>query len=347
MKLALFSTQPYDAQYFEKVHKEFFTSAFELVLHTFPLNEDTIGLAKGADAICVFVNDALPADLIKVLHSYGVKAILLRCAGYNNVDLTTAEELGIVVANVPAYSPEAVAEFAVTLLQTLNRNTHRAYNRVREGNFNLNGLLGVTIHGKTVGVIGTGRIGICFAKIMHGFGCKLLAYDPYPNKAFEQYGEFVDLDTLLGRSDFISLHCPLLDSTKNIINEQSLQKLKKGALLVNTSRGGLIDTRAVLRALKTQHLGGLALDVYDKEAELFYHDHSGEVINDDVLMRLTTFHNVLICGHQAFFTAEALQEIASTTLQNAADLLQGKECKNAIVNGKASGPKVDLTPVRI
>lgn len=347
MKLSLFSTQPYDAQYFEKVHKEIFGGEFELALHTFPINEDTIALAKGSDAICVFVNDALPAELLQTLHSFGVKAILLRCAGYNNVDLKAAEELGLTVANVPAYSPEAVAEFAVTLLQTLNRKTHRAYNRVREGNFNLNGLLGVTLHGKTVGVIGTGRIGICFAKIMHGFGCKLLAYDPYPNKAFEQYGEFTDLDTLLSQSDFVSLHCPLLDSTKNIINEQSLKTLKKGALLVNTSRGGLIDTRAVIEALKTQHLGGLALDVYDKEAELFYHDHSGEVINDDVLMRLTTFHNVLICGHQAFFTSEALQEIATTTLQNMVDVVDGKECRNALVKGQKERPRADSKPVRI
>lgn len=347
MKLSLFSTQPYDAEYFKKVHQSKFSSKFEVAFHDFPLTTDTASLAKGSDAICVFVNDAIGADLLELLASYGVKAVLLRCAGYNNVDLKTAEELGMIVANVPAYSPEAVAEFAVAQIQTLNRKTHRAFNRVREGNFSLNGLLGITLYGKTVGIIGTGRIGIACARIMHGFGCKLVAYDPYPNRTFEQYGEFTDLDTLLSQSDIISLHCPLMDSTKHIINKESLKKIKKGAMLVNTSRGGLIDTKAVIDSLKSQHLGSLAMDVYEMEGSLFYADHSGEIIGDDILTRLMTFPNVLICGHQAFFTEESLQEIAETTLRNMEDIIEGRSCKNSLVKEAKAAVAQGSGPVRI
>jgi D-lactate dehydrogenase len=332
MKLAVFSAKPYDKRYLSEVQQSQHQSTpVDLIFHDFPLSKDTVSLAHGADAVCVFVNDTLDAPVIEALHSAGVRAILLRCAGFNNVDLKAAEKLGIFVANVPSYSPEAVAEFAVALIQTLNRKTHRAYNRVREGNFNLDGLLGRTLHGKTIGVIGTGKIGLAFARIMNGFGCRLLAYDPYQTDAFKEYGEYSDLDTLLPQCDFVSLHCPLMDSTRHIINEKSLVKMKKGAMLVNTSRGGLIDTRSVIAALKSQHLGGLALDVYDGEGALFYNDHSGDIIQDDELMRLTTFPNVLVCGHQAFFTEEALGEIADCTLRNLEDFLNKVPCKNSLV----------------
>ncbi len=341
MKLAVFSSKPYDRQYLGACHAarvrlpspspSSSASALELVFHDFPLSTDTVALANGADAVCVFVNDALGQPVLEGLHAAGVRAVLLRCAGFNNVDLLAAERLGLFVANVPSYSPEAVAEFALALLQTLNRNTHRAYNRVREGNFNLDGLLGRTLHGKTVGVVGVGRIGLALARILKGFGCRLLAYDPYPSEAFAQYGDYVALDELLSRCDFVSLHCPLMDSTRHIINEESLEKMKKGAILLNTSRGGLIDTKAVIAALKSKHLGGLALDVYESEGTLFYNDHSGDIIEDDELMRLMTFPNVIVCGHQAFFTEEALTEIAECTLQNMDDFMRRLPCKNSLV----------------
>jgi D-lactate dehydrogenase len=331
MKLAVFSAKPYDKQYLGGVHQSRSDlTSVKLIFHEFSLSQDTVYLAHGVDAVCVFVNDTLDTPVIEALHSAGVRAILLRCAGFNNVDLKTAEKLGIFVANVPSYSPEAVAEFAVALIQTLNRKTHRAFNRTREGNFNLDGLLGRTLHGKTVGVIGTGKIGLAFARIMKGFGCRLLAFDPYPTEAFKQYGEYADLDTLLPQCDFVSLHCPLMESTRQIINEESLAKMKQDAMLVNTSRGGLIDTKAVIAALKSKHLGGLALDVYDGEGALFYNDHSGDIIQDDELMRLTTFPNVLVCGHQAFFTEEALTEIAICTLQNLEDFRRKIPCKNSL-----------------
>ncbi|RKU45322.1 hypothetical protein DL546_007442 [Coniochaeta pulveracea] len=347
MELAVFSAKPYDKKYLSEALALRSDSSIELIFHDFSLSEDTVALANGSDAVCVFVNDTLNTPVIEALHQAGVRAILLRCAGFNNVDLIKAEKLGLFVANVPSYSPEAVAEFAVALIQTLNRNTHRAYNRVREGNFSLDGLLGRTLHGKTVGVVGTGKIGVAFARIMKGFGCRLLAHDPYPVDAFKELGDYTDLDTLLSQSDFVSLHCPLMPSTDHIINEASVAKMKKGAMLVNTSRGPLIETRAVIAALKTKHLGGLALDVYDGEGALFYNDHSGEVIQDDELMRLTTFHNVLVCGHQAFFTEEALGEIADSTLRNLEDFDERKPCHNALVKQGHLYVKKKSLPVRI
>lgn len=347
MKLAVFSAKPYDKRYLSGVQQSRSDiSPVELVFHDFSLSQDTVSLANGADAVCVFVNDILDTPVIEALHQAGVRAILLRCAGFNNVDLNTAEKLGIFVANVPSYSPEAVAEFAVALIQTLNRHTHRAYNRVREGNFNLDGLLGRTLHGKTIGVIGTGKIGLAFARIMKGFGCHLLAFDPYPTDAFKPYGEYADLDTLLPQCDFVSLHCPLMDSTRQIINEKTLSKMKQGAMLVNTSRGGLIDTKTVIAALKSRHLGGLALDVYDGEGALFYNDHSADIIQDDALMRLTTFPNVLVCGHQAFFTEEALTEIANCTLQNLEDFRRQVPCKNSLVREGNLLVRRESLPVR-
>ncbi|KAI8630552.1 putative D-lactate dehydrogenase [Xylariaceae sp. FL1651] len=356
MQLAVFSAKPYDKVYLTQARASELDPAagIDIIYHDFALTLETVSLATGASAICVFVNDTLSADVLTSLYSLGVRAILLRCAGYNNVDLEAASQLGLFVANVPSYSPEAVAEFAVAQLQTLNRNTHRAYNRVREANFALDGLLGRTLHGKTVGIIGTGKIGVAFARIMQGFGCRLLAHDLFPNDEFKKLGEYTTVEDLLRRADIVSLHCPLTDATHHIINETTLGQMKQGAILVNTSRGGLINTKAVIAALKKKHLGGLALDVYEGESALFYNDHSGTIIDDDELMRLTTFHNVLVCGHQAFFTEEALREIADVTIENLANFVHGRECKNALVQSgqeKGVGPgalaRRDTIPIRI
>ncbi|KAG5983078.1 hypothetical protein E4U55_000834 [Claviceps digitariae] len=344
MRLALFSTKPYDRQYFEAAKAARSQDGVDVVFHEVSLTDDTASLSQGVDAVCVFVNDCLSSAVVEKLAGYGVRAILLRCAGYNNVHLETAEKHGIAVANVPSYSPEAVAEFAVALIQTLNRNTHRAYNRVREGNFALDGLLGHTLHGKTVGIVGTGKIGLATARIMRGFGCRVLAHDPFPSHEFDDVGTYTSLDALLPQCDIVSLHCPLMDSTRHIINEDTLLKMKHGAMLVNTSRGGLIDTKAVIKALKTGQLGGLALDVYESEGSLFYDDHSGEIIHDDILMRLTTFHNALVCGHQGFFTVEALTEIAECTFRNAEELAEKGTCQNMLTMGGLK--RRDSLPVR-
>lgn len=346
MKIAVFSAKPYDREYLSRARDGAYVSV-ELVFHDFALSRETVSLAKGAQAICVFVNDTLSEDVLEDLHNLDIHAILLRCAGFNHVDLKAADRLRIFVANVPSYSPEAVAEFALALIQTLNRKTHRAYNRVREGNFSLDGLLGKTLHGKTVGIVGVGKIGIALARILRGFGCKLIAHDPYPTDAFLEFGKYASLDELLPQCDFISLHCPLTESTRHIINDQSLAKIKKGAMLVNTSRGGLIHTKSAIAALKNQQLGGLALDVYEAEGQLFYQDHSGDIIQDDELMRLMTFPNVIVCGHQAFFTEEALTEIAECTLKNFSDFIQNMPCKNALVSLGSSLVRKDSVPVRI
>lgn len=347
MKLAVFSAKSYDRTYLDQVREQHFPELCTIEYHAFALSEETVPLAQGCDAVCVFVNDTLDERVLRALYAYGIRAILLRCAGFNHVHLATAEELGLFVANVPAYSPEAVAEFAVALIQTLNRKTHRAYNRVREGNFNIEGLLGNTLHGKTVGIVGVGRIGLAAARIFHGFGCRLLAHDPFAGEEFRQYGTLVDLDTLLKESHIVSLHCPLTESTKHLINEETLARIRPGSLLVNTSRGGLIHTTAVIQALKTKQLGGLALDVYEAEGELFYNDHSGEIIDDDVLMRLMTFHNVLICGHQGFFTREALEEIAEVTLGNLSDFVSARSCKNSLVTEGHVLVPLHTEPVRL
>jgi D-lactate dehydrogenase len=351
MNLAVFSAKPYDREYLSlantTVSDDPGSATHTITFHDFALSPETVSLARGADAVCVFVNDVLSAPVLSALHGEGVRAILLRCAGYNNVDLDAAEKLGLFVANVPSYSPEAVAEFAVALIQTLNRKTHRAYNRVREGNFNLDGLMGRTLYGKTVGVVGTGKIGLAFARIMKGFGCRLLAFDPYPGEGFREFGEYVPLEQLLGESDFVSLHCPLTESTKHIINGETLGAMKKGAMLINTSRGGLVNTESVIAALKSKQLGGLALDVYEAEGSLFYQDHSAEIIQDDELMRLMTFPNVLVCGHQAFFTAEALTEIAECTLRNLDDFFNRIPCKNSLVKHGHVLVRAQTLPVRI
>ncbi|KAH8676102.1 hypothetical protein BX600DRAFT_432633 [Xylariales sp. PMI_506] len=361
MKITVFSAKPYDKLYLTTTNASklgisgYITGGGDgdgpVEVHhlDFALTVETAELAQGSEAVCVFVNDVVSAEVVSQLQRHGVRAILLRCAGYNNVDLVAAREAGLFVANVPSYSPEAVAEFAVALIQTLNRGTHRAYNRVREGNFSLDGLLGRTLHGLTVGVVGTGRIGVAFARIVKGFGCRVLGSDPFRSAEFEAAGgEYAEsLDALLPQCDIVSLHCPLAEGSRYLICDATLARMKPGAMLVNTSRGGLIDTRAVIRALKKRTLGGLALDVYEGEGALFYNDHSGHIIEDDELMRLTTFHNVLLCGHQAFFTEEALSEIGACTLRNFADFIQKLPCKNSLVEDSNVLQRTKSIPVRI
>lgn len=334
MKVTLYSAQPYDERFFEETRLEDFANdTFELVYQKATLSHQTTALAEGSDAVCVFVNDVLDDTVLEALAALGVRAVVLRCAGFNNIDLAAAERLGFFVARVPAYSPEAVAEHALALAMTLNRHTHRAFNRVREGNFALDGLLGMTMQGKTVGIVGTGRIGLATARIFKGLGCRMLGSDPFPAEGFEAIGEIVDVDTLLAQSDIVSLHCPLLDATHHLINDASLSRMKPGAMLINTSRGALIDTCAVIEALKSRRLGALAIDVYEQESGLFFQDRSSEIIDDDVFSRLMTFPNVLVTGHQGFFTVEALREIAQVTFDNLLCFERGMACDNALITG--------------
>lgn len=331
MKIAVFSARPYDRLSLDEANAaRAVPGPFEFQYYEATLDTHTAALANGCDGVCVFVNDRLDAPILQTLHELGIRAIVLRCAGFNNVDVAAARALGFFIARVPAYSPEAVAEHTLALVMTLNRQTHRAYNRVREGNFMLNGLLGRTLHGKTVGIVGTGRIGLATARIFRGLGCTVLGHDPFPSAAFQGLGEPVAFDALLARSDIVSLHCPLTEDTRHLIDDASLARMKPGAMLVNTSRGGLVDTDAVIRALKSRHLGHLAIDVYEQESALFFQDRSGEIIDDEVFQRLMTFPNVLVTGHQGFFTAEALQEIAQTTLANLGHFADGTACPNCV-----------------
>lgn len=334
VKVMMFSAQRYDQQFFDDINaRQFAAQQFHLNYQAASLTPDSAALAHGCDAVCVFVNDVVDAGVLQQLAGQGVKTVLLRCAGFNNVDLAAAQRLGMQVARVPAYSPEAVAEHAIALIMTLNRHTHRAYNRVREGNFMLDGLLGYTMHGKTVGIVGSGKIGLATARILKGFGCQVLGHDPYPSAAFGELGEYVALDDLLAQADIVSLHCPLSPATHHLIDAASVCKMKPGAMLVNTSRGALIDTAAVIEALKSRRLGALAIDVYEQESELFFRDHSSEIIGDDVFQRLMTFPNVLVTGHQGFFTKEALSEIASITLGNLQCYTEGRTCQNEVAAG--------------
>ena len=314
MRVAVFSTQPYDRQFLDRANAR---QRHQWVYLEPRLDASTVAAAAGAGAVCAFVNDRLDAEVLGQLHRLGVRLVVLRCAGFNHVDLGAAAALGIAVGRVPEYSPHAVAEHTIALVLTLNRKIHRAHARVREGNFALEGLLGFDLHGRTVGVVGTGRIGECFTRIMAGFGCRLLAFDPRPNPACEALGaRYVALAELLAQSDIVSLHCPLTPSTHHLIDAAALASMKRGAMLINTSRGAVIDTRAVIAALKTGALGSLGLDVYEEEADLFFRDLSAEVIHDDVFARLLTFPNVIVTGHQAFFTEDALAAIAGTTVAN-------------------------------
>ena len=321
VRIAVFSTKPYDRQALLAANER---HGHDLTFFEPRLTEETVELARGFEAVCPFVNDELNGAVVEALASSGVRLLTLRSAGFNHVDLSAAEDHGLTVTRVPAYSPYAVAEHAVGLILTLNRRLHRAYARVREGNFALDGLLGFDIHGKTVGVVGTGKIGRVFARIMCGFGCRLLAHDPYPNEEVRALGgEYVSLEDLLSASDIVALHTPLTPATHHLIDGEAIRSMKPGAMLINTSRGALVDTRAVIAGLKSGKLGSLGLDVYEEEADLFFEDLSDTLIQDDVFARLLTFPNVLITGHQGFFTREALAAIAETTLANATAFEKG------------------------
>ena len=328
MKVAVFNTKSYDRNFLETANASY---NHNLVFFEPRLTQETTALAVGFPAVCVFINDQVDKTTLQVLAAQGTKLIATRSAGFNHIDLNAAAEFGITVVRVPAYSPYAVAEHTVGLILTLNRKIHRAYNRVREGNFSLDGFMGFDLHGRTIGIVGTGKIGFLVAQILHGFGCQLLAYDLYPNPDCEALGvKYVDLQELFATSDIISLHCPLTPQTRHLINAQSLAQMKSGVMLINTSRGALIDTRAVIDALKSRKIGYLGLDVYEQESNLFFEDLSTEVIEDDVFQRLLTFPNVLITGHQAFFTEDALQNIAQTTLSNISDVESGRSCSNEV-----------------
>jgi D-lactate dehydrogenase len=313
MKVAVFSARQYDREFLTAAN----ASRHELHFLEPHLNEETAALAEGFSAVCVFVNDRVDASVIAKLTTNGVRLIALRCAGYNNVDLKAAEKHGITVVRVPGYSPYAVAEHTVGLMLALDRKLHRAYNRVREGNLALDGLLGFDVRGKTAGVIGTGKIGTVVVQILLGFGCRVLAFDPLPSEACRSLGvSYVSLDELLAEADIVTLHCPLTPKNRHMIDTHALEKMKTGVMLINTSRGALIDTVAVIEALKSGKIGNLGLDVYEEEEEIFFEDRSGLIISDDVFSRLLTFPNVIITGHQAFFTREALDNIAETTIHN-------------------------------
>lgn len=322
MRIVLFSAKPYDRESFEAANDG---HGHDLTYLDTRLDLRTSPLAEGHQAVCAFVNDDLSGPVVDDLADRGVRLLLLRSAGYNHVDLAAAEARGLVVARVPAYSPYAVAEHAAGLLLALNRHLHRAWIRVREQNFGLHGLMGMDLHGKTVGVIGTGQIGTVFTRIMAGFGVRLLAHDPYPNDECRALGaEYVDVGHLAAHSHAVALHCPLTPDTHHLVDADFLDRMPRGALLVNTSRGGLVDTPAVIDALRAGHLGGLAIDVYEEEAGLFFEDRSEEILTDDAFARLLTFPNVIVTAHQAFFTREAVQRIAGTTLANATAFVTGR-----------------------
>ncbi len=317
-KIAFFDVKPYDVNGFERTKSD----DFEIEYHESKLSPATVRLAEGADAVCAFVNDDLSAEVLAKLAEYGIKAVALRSAGFNNVDLEMADKLGITVMRVPAYSPHAVAEHAAALLLTLNRKVHKAYIRTREFNFSLSGLTGMDLYGKTAGVIGTGRIGKCFAEICRGFGMRVLAYDAFPDANFK-CGEYVDLKTLLSESDVISLHCPLVNDTYHMIDWQAFSLMKRGTILINTSRGGLIDSLALLSAIDGGRIGAAGLDVYEEEADYFFEDKSEKPVKDDVLSLLLTKPNVIITSHQAFLTVEALNNIADVTADNLRSFFNG------------------------
>lgn len=315
MKIAFFSTQPYDVTFFDKENKSF---GFDLEYFDTGLEEQTVNLiSEGTDTVCVFVNDKVDAEVIQKLAEKKVKYIALRCAGFNNVDLEEAHKHNIRVCRVPAYSPEAVAEHTLALLFTLNRKIHKAYNRVREQNFSLNGLLGTNIYKKTVGIVGTGNIGAVFCRMMNALGTEVLAYDIYENEELKKEGiKYVSLDEIYAKSDIISLHCPLTPDTMHLINEETIAKMKDGVILINTSRGKLIESNAAIQGLRAKKIGALGIDVYEQEEKVFFRDLSGTILEDERLQLLTSFPNVLVTAHQAFFTDEALSQISFITLDN-------------------------------
>ncbi|MBQ7956006.1 MAG: 2-hydroxyacid dehydrogenase [Lachnospiraceae bacterium] len=324
MKIAFYGTKPYDKKWFEPLGKEY---GFDIRFIDLPCNKDTIGLAKGYDAICIFVNDYVDAAMIDELCEMKVKGILLRSAGFNHVDIRAAEGR-IAVMRVPSYSPEAVAEFAMALLLTINRKTHKAYGRTREFDMRLNGLMGIDLNHKIAGVIGTGKIGQAMIQILKGFQMHVIAYDPYPNNSLDV--EYVSMEEVMRRADVISLHCPLTEDTKHLINEKTISMMKDGVYLINTSRGGLIDTDSLIDALLQKKFGGVGLDVYEEEEGIFYEDRSSDIMEDENLARLMTFPNVLVTSHMGFFTEEAMQAIAVETLENAYALENGLPLLNKV-----------------
>lgn len=330
MKIAFFSTKPYDRKFFDIANESF---GHEITYFETRLRRETLKLAEGYDCVCVFVNDHVDASVLIALSALGVKLIALRCAGFNNVDINSAKELGVTVARVPAYSPYAVAEHTVGLMLALNRKVYWANSRVKEGNFSLDGLLGFDMRTRTVGLVGTGKIGECVANILNGFGCKIIAYDKFENQACLELGvNYVSRDELFAQSDILSLHCPLFKDTHHLIDMDAIAKMKKGVMIINTSRGALIDSRAAIEGLKSEKIGYLGIDVYEEEEELFFEDKTFEIRTDDVFARLTTFPNVVITGHQAYFTEEAVSSIAETTLENITAFEKGDELVNAVTH---------------
>jgi D-lactate dehydrogenase len=328
MTIAVFSAKPYDRRYFTTANA---SHGHRLSFHEERLTQETAALARGVETVCAFVNDRLDAGVLGRLAAGGTRLIALRSAGYNHVDLAAAAALGLTVVYVPGYSPHAVAEHTVALLLTLNRRIHQAHERVRRGDFSLDGLMGFDLEGKTFGLVGTGRIGTITGRIMQGFGCRVLACDPFPSAEAKEAGfVFCELDELLARSDVVSLHCPLVPATRHLINATTLGRMKPGATLLNTSRGGLIDTPAAIAAIESGRLGRLGLDVYENEAGFFYEDHSAGPLADETLARLIALPNVLITGHQGFLTHEALGNIAETTLQSVDDFAAGRPCPLAL-----------------
>ncbi|KXU84419.1 hydroxyacid dehydrogenase [Paraburkholderia monticola] len=331
MKVAIFSSTRYERDYLDEANK-----VEQHQLHNFDvsLNMDSVGLAAGFGAVCIFVNDEADAQVLETLHQGGTQLLALRCTGFNNVDLEAAARLGIKVVRVVTYPPYSVAEHAVALLLAVNRKVHRAYNRTRDSNFSLDGLVGFDLHGKTVAVVGTGKIGCVFARIMLGFGCEVIGFDPYPSAEFQALGlSYAKTGEIGEKADIISLHCPLTPETHHIINSKTLERAKGGAILINTSRGGLIDTEAAIEALKSGLLGGLGIDVYEQEADLFFRDLSSEIITDDVFQRLVSFPNVIVTGHQAYLTREALTTICETTLQSITAFEKNQPLENEVKVG--------------
>jgi len=335
LKVLVYSTRPYDEESLNSANQ----GKHQLHFTETRLNKRTATLARDYPAICCFVDDALNAAVLTELSRGGTKLIALRSTGFNNVDLPAAEKHGMIVMRVTRYSPYAVAEFAVCMMLALNRKIHRAYERVREGNFLLHGFLGFDLHGRVVGIIGTGRIGVVLARILHGFDCKLLGHDIRENPDCLSLGmQYVTLEELLSQSDIVSLHAPLTQQTRHMINGKTLALMKPGAMLINTSRGALVDSRALITALKKRHLGSAGLDVYEEESHIYFKDLSDEIITDDVISRLTTFPNVIITGHQAFFTREALAIIAETTIKNISDFEAGRSNENILESKEVIWP---------
>ena len=331
MKVAVFSTEPYDRKFLDGANNSE-KAGHEFVYFDTRLEPKTASLADGCQAVCAFVNDDLGRETLKILADLGTQFIALRCTGFNNVDLSAAAELGIKVARVTVYSPYSVAEFVIGMIQMLNRRLYKSYNRTRDDNFSLNGLMGFDLYGRTVGIVGTGKIGIILAQIVHGFGCHILGYDLYPNPKFEAIGDarYVELPELLANSDIISLHCPLTEDNYHLINEQTIAQMKPGVMLINTSRGPLIDTKAVIKGIKSGQIGNIGIDVYEQEGDIFFKDLSDTIIQDDTFQLLQSFPNVLITSHQAYFTEDAMNDITTTTVANISDFEQGNPLKNEV-----------------